>query len=108
MLAGQLYITGVERSTLGQCMTGVSRPLGTRWEKQGVGRERCHTEGGTPAKQDGGSPVVRNRSDAPGQRPQPWYVDAWSPLCAEYTGEHYNRREEMCRVCSGSRLAQKK
>src|SRR5262249_38640119 len=23
-----------------------------------------------------------------------WYVDSWSPLCAEYTGEHRNRREE--------------
>ena len=97
MLAGQLYSTVVERSTLGQCMTWVSRPLGTRWEKKGAGRERCHTEGGAPAKQDGGSPVVRNRSEAPRQRPHPWSVDSWSPLCAEYTGEHRNLREENAR-----------
>jgi hypothetical protein len=59
------HITGVERSRLGQRMTSVSRPLGTRWEKQGEGHERCHTEGGAPAQLDGSSPVVRNRSRRP-------------------------------------------
>jgi hypothetical protein len=58
-------ITVVERSKLGQRMTCVSRPLGTRWEKQGEGHERCHTEVGAPAQLDGSSLVVRNMSRRP-------------------------------------------
>jgi len=39
--------------------------LAKRGDKQGEGRERCHTEVGAPAKQDGGSLVVRNMSRRP-------------------------------------------
>jgi len=60
-----LNITVVYRSTLGQSMTSLSRPLGKRWETQGERRERCHTEVGAPAKQDSGSLVVRNMSRRP-------------------------------------------
>jgi len=58
-------ITGVERSTLGQRMTCVSRPPGMRGEKQGAGHERCGPEGGAPAQLDGSSLVVRNMSRRP-------------------------------------------
>src|SRR4030095_3918903 len=44
-----------------------------------------------------------------GQRPQPWYLDSWSPLCSKYTGEHRNRREQNERgVPMRLSLAQKK
>ena len=63
------HTTVGERSILGQRMTCVSRPLGKQWEKKGKGRARCHTEGSAPAKQDGGSLVVRTRSRHPRTAP---------------------------------------